>query len=154
MKTELMTVGAGCLWGVQSAFDKIKGVLSTIAGYEGGETKNPFYEDVCSNKTGHAEVVQIEFNPKKISYEKLLKIFWEIHDPTQLNKQGPDIGSQYRSIIFYHNEEQRKMAENSKNEMQKMLSNKIATIIKKSDKFYKAEDYHQNFLNKRNWRMC
>lgn len=154
MKTELATFGAGCFWGVQATFDKVKGVVSTLVGYEGGETKNPTYEDVCYNKTGHAEVIQIEFDPTKVSYEKLLKVFWEIHDPTTPNRQGPDIGSEYRSIIFYHNENQKELAEKSKEEMQKMLSDKIVTIIRKASVFYKAEDYHQKFLQENNRNVC
>jgi peptide-methionine (S)-S-oxide reductase len=147
---ESATFGAGCFWGVQKEFNKIEGITNTTVGYMGGNLKNPTYEDVCTNKTGHVEVVQIEFDPKIVSYEKLLDVFWKIHDPTQLNRQGPDVGTQYRSIIFYHNEEQKILAEKSKKKLQK--SNKfkkpIATEIKPSEIFYKAEEYHQNYLEK------
>ena len=135
---------AGCFWGVQMAFDKFEneGVLKTTVGYTGGKTKNPSYEDVCNGRTGHAESVFVEFNPKKISYEKLLEIFWMIHNPTQVNRQGPDIGSQYRSAIFYMNEKQRKSAEKSKTQIQKKYDKPIATEITKSSAFYPAEKYH------------
>ena len=147
---EKATFGAGCFWGVQKEFNKIKGIVNTTVGYMGGNLKNPTYKDVCTNKTGHIEVVQIEFDPKIVNYEKLLELFWKIHDPTQFNRQGPDIGTQYKSIIFYHNEKQKIIAEKSKEKLQK--SNKfkkpIATEIKPLDIFYKAEEYHQNYLEK------
>ena len=147
---EKATFGAGCFWGVQKEFNKIKGIVNTTVGYMGGNLKNPTYKDVCTNKTGHIEVVQIEFDPKIVNYEKLLELFWKIHDPTQFNRQGPDIGTQYKSIIFYHNEKQKIIAEQSKEKLQK--SNKfkkpIATEIKPLDIFYKAEEYHQNYLEK------
>ncbi|PNX49170.1 MAG: peptide-methionine (S)-S-oxide reductase [Thermoplasmata archaeon M9B1D] len=147
---EKATFGAGCFWGVQKEFNKIKGVTNTTVGYMGGNLKNPTYKDVCTNKTSHIEVVQIEFDPKIVNYEKLLELFWKIHDPTQLNRQGPDIGTQYKSIIFYHNEKQKIIAEKSKEKLQK--SNKfkkpIVTEIKPLDIFYKAEEYHQNYLEK------
>ena len=129
------------------AFDKFEneGVLKTTVGYTGGKTKNPSYEDVCNGRTGHAESVFVEFNPKKISYEKLLEIFWMIHNPTQVNRQGPDIGSQYRSAIFYMNEKQRKSAEKSKTQIQKKYDKPIATEITKSSAFYPAEKYHQKY---------
>ena len=147
---EKATFGAGCFWGVQKEFNKIKGITNTTVGYMGGNLKNPTYKDVCTNKTGHIEVVQIEFDPKIVNYEKLLELFWKIHDPTQFNRQGPDIGTQYKSIIFYHTEEQKIIAEKSKEKLQK--SNKfkkpIVTEIKPLDIFYKAEEYHQNYLEK------
>ncbi|PNX48512.1 MAG: peptide-methionine (S)-S-oxide reductase [Thermoplasmata archaeon M8B2D] len=147
---EKATFGAGCFWGVQKEFNKIKGIVNTTVGYMGGNLKNPTYKDVCTNKTGHVEVVQIEFDPKIVNYEKLLELFWKIHDPTQLNRQGLDIGTQYKSIIFYHTEEQKIIAEQSKEKLRK--SNKfkkpIVTEIKPSDIFYKAEEYHQNYLEK------
>ena len=147
---EKTTFGAGCFWGVQKEFNKIKGIVNTTVGYMGGNLKNPTYEDVCTNKTGHVEVVHIEFDPKIVSYENLLDVFWNIHDPTQLNRQGPDTGTQYKSVIFYHNEKQKILAEKSKDKLHK--SNKfkkpIVTEIKPLDIFYKAEEYHQNYLEK------
>lgn len=147
---EKATFGAGCFWGVQKEFNKINGILNTTVGYMGGNLKNPKYEDVCTNKTGHIEVIQIEFDPEIVTYEKILDVFWKIHDPTQFNRQGLDVGTQYKSIIFYHNEKQKILAEKSKENLQK--SNKfkkpIATEIKPTDIFYKAEEYHQNYLEK------
>jgi len=147
---EKATFGAGCFWGVQKEFNKIRGVTNTKVGYMGGNIKNPTYKDVCTNNTGHIEVVQIEFDPEIVNYEKLLELFWKIHDPTQFNRQGLDIGNQYKSIIFYHNEKQKIIAEKSKVKLQK--SNKfkkpIVTEIKPLDIFYKAEEYHQNYLEK------
>jgi len=136
------TFAAGCFWGIEASFRKLKGVTSTEVGYTGGTTKNPTYKDVCNKETGHAEAVQIEYNPKIISYQKLLKTFWKIHDPTQLNRQGFDIGSQYRSAIFYHNKEQKDLAEKSK-------PKNAVTEITKASKFYKAEEYHQQYLQKK-----
>jgi peptide-methionine (S)-S-oxide reductase len=146
--------GAGCFWGVEAAFQKIKGVKQTLVGYMGGHIKNPTYQQVCTDKTGHAEVVQILFNPKEVSYEQLLEIFWRMHDPTQLNRQGPDIGTQYRSIIFYHNKEQKKLAENSKNKLQKNYNKKIVTEIKPAKDFFPAEKYHQKYLEKKGLSSC
>ena len=145
MKLEKASFAAGCFWGVQAAFDKIKGVVKTTVGYTGGNLKNPSYEDVCSNKTGHAEAILAEFNSKIVSYEKLLEIFWKIHDPTTLNKQGLDIGTQYRSAIFYFNDEQRILALNSRDKEGKKYKNKIVTQIVKAKEFYPAEDYHQKY---------
>ncbi len=147
---EKATFGAGCFWGVEASFRKISGVVETKVGYMGGSLENPTYEDVCTDKTGHAEVVQIIYDESKISYDKLLDIFWNIHDPTQLNKQGPDIGTQYRSVVFYHNEEQRKIAEKSKKDLQslKKFRKTIVTEIKKAETFYPAEEYHQQYLKK------
>ena len=147
---EKATFGAGCFWGVQKEFNKIKGIVNTTVGYMGGNLKNPTYENVCTNKTGHVEVVQIQFDPTIVSYEKLLAVFWEIHDPTQFNRQGPDTGTQYKSVIFYHNEKQKNLAEKSKNKLQKSnrFKKPIATEIKPSEIFYKAEEYHQNYLEK------
>jgi peptide-methionine (S)-S-oxide reductase len=147
---EKATFGAGCFWGVQKEFNKIKGITNTTVGYMGGNLKNPTYKDVCTNKTGHIEVVQIEFDPEIVNYEKLLDLFWKIHNPTQFNRQGLDVGTQYKSIIFYHNEKQKISAIKSKEKLQK--SNKfkkpILTEIKPLDVFYRAEEYHQNYLEK------
>lgn len=153
---EKATFGAGCFWGVEETFRKIKGVKKTTVGYMGGFLKNPTYKDVCTDKTGHAEVVQIEYDPKEISYEKLLEIFWSIHNPTQLNRQGPDYGTQYRSIIFYHNEKQKKLAELSKNKIieSHKYSKPVVTEIKKASEFYIAEEYHQHYLQKKGLTGC
>lgn len=151
---EKATFGAGCFWHVEEAFREIKGVLKTEVGYIGGKMKNPKYEDVCTDETGHAEVVQVEFDPVIVPYDKLLKVFWTIHDPTQKNKQGPDEGTQYRSAIFYHSEEQKKTAEKSLKEEQKKHKEKIATEITKAGEFYKAEEYHQKYLMKRGLKTC
>ena len=147
---EKATFGAGCFWGVQAEFDKLDGVISTVVGFAGGSFDNPAYQDVCTGNTGHAEVLQIEFESEKISYKKLLNLFWEIHDPTTTNRQGPDVGSQYRSIILTHNKEQEESAVDSKNDLQKngIYNSKIVTEITPMDKFYKAEEYHQNYFNK------
>jgi peptide-methionine (S)-S-oxide reductase len=147
---EKAVFGAGCFWGVEAEFQKIKGVKSTIVGYMGGNLKNPTYEDVCTNKTGHAEVVKILYDPKSITYEELLEVFWKIHDPTQLNRQGLDFGDQYRSVIFYFNEEQKKIAYESKNKKQVELNNNITIVteITPAKDFYPAEEYHQKYLEK------
>jgi len=147
---EIATFGAGCFWGVEAAFQRIKGVTKTTVGYMGGNFKNPTYEDVCTDKTGHAEVVQVEFDSTKTSYEKLLDVFWNIHDPTQKNRQGVDIGTQYRSAIFYHTKEQKSLAEESKTRLTelKKFQKPIVTEIIKAGGFYKAEEYHQNYLKK------
>ena len=145
------TFAAGCFWGVEDKFRQIKGVISTVVGYTGGHFENPIYLDVCARITGHAEAVQIEYNPQEISYPELLNIFWQIHDPTTLNRQGPDRGEQYRSVIFYHNRAQEIMARSSKMELEKSgkYENKIVTEIKPATKFYLAEDYHQQYLEKK-----
>ena len=147
---ETATFGAGCFWGVEASFQKIKGVTKTTVGYMGGNLKNPTYEDVCTNKTGHAEVVQVKFDNSKISYDELLEVFWDIHDPTQKNRQGVDIGSQYRSVIFYHNMEQKSIAEKSKAKLNQLNKFKkpIVTEIIEAKEFYRAEEYHQDYLNK------
>lgn len=155
-KIEKAIFAAGCFWGVEEAFRNIKGVVSTRVGYAGGSLKNPSYEDVCTDKTGHAEVVEIEYDPSIVSYGKLLDAFWEIHDPTALNRQGPDIGSQYRSAIFYTNEDQRNEAALSKEKLEKSgkYDKKIATQITPALKFYPAEDYHQQYYMKRGIKSC
>ncbi|MBI3591219.1 MAG: peptide-methionine (S)-S-oxide reductase MsrA [Candidatus Melainabacteria bacterium] len=144
------TFGAGCFWHIEEEFKKLTGVMSTSVGFMGGDFKNPSYKDVCTGATGHAEVVHFEYDTKIISYEKLLEVFWNIHDPTTLNKQGPDIGTQYRSIIFFHNEEQEKTANASKIKLEKSgkFKNKIVTEIKPAQDFYKAEEYHQQYFEK------
>ena len=145
---EIATFAAGCFWGVEAEFQKIKGITKTTVGYTGGKTKNPTYEQVCTNKTGHAEAIQIMYNPEQIKYDRILEIFWNIHNPTQLNRQGPDIGTQYRSAIFYHSEEQKKIAEQSKESKQKQYNKKIVTEIIPAQEFYPAKEYHQKYLEK------
>lgn len=148
------TFAAGCFWHVEEAFRTVKGVITTTVGYMGGSMKNPSYDNVCMDRTEHVEVLQIEFNPAIISYEKLLDIFWKCHDPTQLNRQGSDVGTQYRSAILYHTEEQKKIAQQSKEKEQQKHSKKIATEIVKAGVFYKAEEYHQKYLMKRGLKTC
>jgi len=146
---EIAIFAAGCFWGVQKKFDLTSGVLETNVGYTGGHLDNPSYEDVCFQDTGHAEAIEIKYDPKIISYNELLDIFWKMHNPTTLNRQGPDIGKQYRSAIFYVDENQKKFAEESKKIMnEKIFSNKIVTEITQASKFYSAEDYHQKYLKK------
>ena len=145
------TFGAGCFWGVESNFRQIPGVVDARAGYLGGTLDNPTYEDVCTDRTGHAEVVQVTYDPQKVSYEKLLDAFWTMHDPTQLNRQGPDYGTQYRSAIFFHTPEQEAIAKRSKEEAQSSgrFKRPIVTEITPASKFYEAEDYHQRYFEKR-----
>ena len=142
-------LGAGCFWGVEEVFRKIDGVLDTKVGYAGGNFPNPTYQDVCSDNTRHAEVVRTEFDSTIISYQKILDHFWLCHDPTQLNQQGHDVGTQYRSVIFYLTDEQRAVAEDSKKNFQKKSSNQIVTEITKFSSFYLAEDYHQLYIQKK-----
>lgn len=153
---EKATFGAGCFWHVEAAFQNVKGVISTTVGYMGGNLKNPTYEDVCTDKTGHAEVLQIIYDPKIIAYEQLLKIFWSIHDPTQLNRQGLDIGTQYRSVIFYYSKQQKEIAEKSKKKLQETqkYTRPIVTEIIEAKEFYKAEEYHQKYLEKSGLKNC
>ncbi len=155
-KYEKASFAAGCFWGVESTFRDLKGVISTSVGYMGGSTDDPTYGDVCSGSTGHAETVQIIYDPSKISYEKLLDTFWNKHDPTTENRQGPDVGSQYRSIIFYYNEEQKRLAIESKNNLEESgkYNQPIVTEIIPAPKFYPAEDYHQQYLEKRGRKFC
>lgn len=154
-KTEKATFAAGCFWQVEEAFSKIKGVVSTMVGYTGGHIKNPSYEKVCTDETGHAEAVHVEFDSSKVSYEELLGVFWGIHDPTQLNRQGPDVGTEYRSAIFYHNKKQKKAAIASKERLEKSgrFREPIVTAIVSLSEFYKAEEYHQKYLEKRKSRI-
>ena len=144
--------GAGCFWGVEYNFSKLDGVNEVLSGYSGGKTPEPTYEQVCNNSTEHAEVVLIEFDESVISYEELLNSFWEKHDPTTLNRQGPDVGSQYRSAIFYFDNEQRNLAQKSLDKLQQKLEKKIVTEITKADTFWKAEEYHQKYFEKHNIR--
>lgn len=149
-KHEKATFAAGCFWGVEKIIKAIDGVISTVVGYSGGNSNSPTYEEVCAGKTGHAEAIEILFDPSKITYEELLEYFWRLHDPTQVNRQGGDIGTQYRSVIFYHDVRQREIAENSKAafESSGVFENKIATEIIEAGRFYPAEDYHQDYLEK------
>lgn len=153
---EKATFAAGCFWGVELDFRKVKGVIDTKAGYTGGTLKNPSYKDICNNKTGHAEAIEITFDPKKVSYSKLLDVFWSIHNPTTLNRQGLDFGTQYRSAVFYHNLKQKELALKSKEKLEKSkkYKNKIVTEIVKASKFYPAEEYHQRYLEKRGLAVC
>jgi peptide-methionine (S)-S-oxide reductase len=151
---EKATFGAGCFWGVEAAFRQVRGVLSTAVGYSGGHLENPTYKDVCSGRTGHAEVVQVEYDPAQVSYNDILKVFWENHDPTTLNRQGPDVGAQYRSAIFFHSPEQEAAAKASKEQMQSRYKNKIVTEIEPASEFYRAEEYHQQYLEKRGLAHC
>ena len=146
--TERGTFGAGCFWGVEAEFRKVDGVVEAAVGYSGGHTKNPSYGDVCSGATGHAEVVEVEYDPSKVSYEELLEIFWSNHDPTQVNRQGPDIGTQYRSVIFFHTPEQEAAARVSKEKAQKRFEKPIVTEIIPISEFYRAEEYHQRYFEK------
>src|ERR687888_2211632 len=154
MATEKATFGAGCFWGVEETFRKLKGVTSTAVGYAGGTKENPSYEDVCTDETGHAEVVQIEFDPAQISYDELLDVFWSNHNPTTLNRQGPDVGTQYRSVIFFHTPEQKEIAEASRERAQARFSRPIATEIVPASTFWRAEEYHQQYLVKRGLATC
>ena len=148
------TFGAGCFWGVEAAFRQLDGVTRTRVGYAGGALENPTYEDVCSHTTGHAEVVEVTYDPEKISYDQLLDVFWGKHDPTQLNRQGWDIGDQYRSVIFFADEEQQEAAVRSKGREQVNWSAPIVTQIEPAQTFYEAEDYHQQYLEKRGRSSC
>src|SRR5437773_8217174 len=150
------TFGAGCFWGVEAAFRQVDGVMKTEAGYEGGHLDNPTYEDVCSHKTGHAEVVEVTYDPEQVSYEELLGVFWAKHDPTQMNRQGWDVGDQYRSVVFVHDDEQRAAAERSKAELDASgrYRKPVVTAIEPAQTFYAAEDYHQQYLEKRGRSSC
>jgi peptide-methionine (S)-S-oxide reductase len=150
------TFGAGCFWGVEEEFRKVKGVQDTAVGYSGGTLPNPTYEDVCTDRTGHAEVVEVDYDPSQVSFDTLLDVFWNGHDPTQLNRQGPDVGSQYRSAIFYHTPEQEAAAKASKERLDKAgrFRRPIATTIEPAQTFWRAEDYHQRYLEKRGLGSC
>lgn len=151
---ETAIFAAGCFWGVQDYFDQVPGVTSTLAGYTGGHTKDPSYEQVCSHQTGHAEAVLIEFDPEVVSYESLVRHFFRIHDPTELNRQGPDIGDNYRSAIFYNSDSQRKIAEQELAKQQLTMKEKIVTELSPADIFYPAEDYHQHYSAKTGRGAC
>jgi peptide-methionine (S)-S-oxide reductase len=142
------TFGAGCFWGVEYVFRRVAGVTDVQSGYSGGHTENPSYEEVCSHTTGHAEVVQVTFDPERVTYEQLLEVFWAMHDPTQVDRQGPDVGDQYRSVVFAHSDEQRAAAEESKAKAQVRFDRPIATQIEPLDAFYPAEGYHQQYYAK------
>jgi peptide-methionine (S)-S-oxide reductase len=151
---EKATFAAGCFWEVEIVFERLEGVEKTTVGYIGGKIKNPTYEQVCTDETGHAEAVQIIYNSKIITYEQLLETFWMIHDPTQKNRQGPDIGTQYRSAIFYYNQDQKQIAEKLKKQKEKDLGINIQTEITPAKKFYPAEEYHQKYLKKQGLTSC
>lgn len=145
------TFGAGCFWGVEVAFRRVPGVTATTVGYAGGHVENPSYEQVCTGRTGHAEVVRVEYDPERVTYDELLEVFWSAHDPTQLNRQGPDVGTQYRSVIFVHDDEQERTARGSKERLEAggRFRRPIATRIEPAGAFWPAEDYHQRYLEKR-----
>jgi len=155
-QTEKATFGAGCFWGVEAAFRQLPGVISTQVGYAGGTLENPTYRDVCSDRTGHVEVVEVTYDPARVAYGDLLRIFWENHDPTQVNRQGPDVGTQYRTVIFYHSPEQRAAASASKADLERArkYGRPIATQIEPAGPFYRAEEYHQQYLEKRGLSTC
>jgi peptide-methionine (S)-S-oxide reductase len=154
--SETAMFGAGCFWGVEAAFQRVPGVLDTAVGYSGGEMANPTYKDVCTDETGHAEVVQVAYDPAKVTYQQLLDVFWQAHDPTQVNRQGPDFGSQYRSAIFFHSPEQEAVAKKSRDALDASgkLKRPIATEIIPASTFYRAEEYHQKYLQKRGVASC
>lgn len=153
---ELATFGAGCFWGVEEQFRKVDGVLETAVGYMGGWTHNPTYEQVCTDQTGHAEVVQLTFDPAKVTYEELLSLFFDLHDPTTLNRQGPDVGTQYRSVVFTHNQTQQEQAEAMKKRLEAshVYKKPIVTEIVPAKTFFRAEEYHQKYLQKRGLGSC
>ncbi len=154
MAVKKATFGAGCFWGVEAAFRRLDGVLGTRVGYAGGHTEGPTYDEVCRHGTGHAEVVEVTYDAEQIPYEQLLAVFWAEHDPTQLNRQGPDVGDQYRSVVFVHDEEQRRAAEASRDRVQARLTRPVVTQIEDAPPFWEAEDYHQRYLEKRGLASC
>jgi peptide-methionine (S)-S-oxide reductase len=153
---EKATFGAGCFWGVEAAFRELPGVVDAVSGYEGGTMDNPTYQDVCTDETGHAEVVEVTFDPTLTTYDKLLDAFWNLHDPTTLNRQGPDVGTQYRSVIFYHSPEQQAIAKASKQKLEASgrFRRPIVTQIVPAQTFNRAEEYHQRYLEKRGVKSC
>ena len=154
--TEKATFGAGCFWGVEETFRQTPGVIDAVSGYAGGALANPTYQDVCSGRTGHAEVVEVTYDPAKVRYEDLLKVFFENHNPTTLNRQGPDVGTQYRSAVFFHSPEQKMIAEKMKSELAKsgVFKKPIVTEVTPASTFYRAEEYHQRYLAKRGLSSC
>lgn len=156
MATEKATFGGGCFWGVEAAFRQIDGVTGTAVGYMGGALERPSYRDVCTDQTGHVEVVQVEFDPARVKYGTLLDAFWDLHDPTQLNRQGPDVGTQYRTVIFFHTREQEAAARNSKQRLEAsgLFRRPIVTEIVPAAEFWRAEEYHQQYLEKRGLATC
>jgi peptide-methionine (S)-S-oxide reductase len=156
MTTEIATFGAGCFWGVEAAFSRVPGVTEAVSGYSNGHTVNPTYKDVCTDETGHAEVVQVTYDPAKVSFEHLLEVFWGLHDPTQVNRQGPDFGSQYRTAVFFHTPEQEGIAKKVKATLDASgkFRKPIATEITAAGPFYRAEEYHQKYLEKRGATSC
>jgi peptide-methionine (S)-S-oxide reductase len=152
--TEKATFGAGCFWQVEVEYRNLPGVTDAVVGYEGGSLEDPSYQDVCTDRTGHAEVVQVEFDPDEVPYERLVELFFELHDPTQVNRQGPDVGSQYRSVVFFHTPEQKAVAEAVRGRYQPRFSRPIATEIVPAATFWPAEDYHQRYLEKRGLATC
>jgi peptide-methionine (S)-S-oxide reductase len=151
---ETASFGAGCFWQVEVEFRNTPGVVDAVVGYMGGNVENPTYEQVCTDRTGHAEVVEVKFDPDEISYEQLIDVFWGLHDPTQMNRQGPDVGTQYRSAIFVSSDEQREVAEASRERAQEGYDRPIATTIEPANSFWPAEDYHQRYLEKRGLATC
>jgi peptide-methionine (S)-S-oxide reductase len=151
---ETATFGAGCFWGVEAAFRQVPGVKEVTVGYSGGTTESPTYREVCSGRTGHAEVVQVEFDPDHVSYERLLDVLWDVHDPTQLNRQGPDVGSQYRSAVFVHSPEQETTARASRDRAQARLPRPVVTEITPASTFWPAEEYHQRYFEKHGITGC
>jgi peptide-methionine (S)-S-oxide reductase len=153
---ETATFGAGCFWGVEARFQQVPGVLETAAGYEGGKLDNPSYQDVCTDRTGHAEVVEVKFDPEKVSYQQLLDLFFELHNPTELNRQGPDWGSQYRSVVFFHSPEQEAAAKATIERLtrDKRFSKPIVTQVAPAQSFWRAEEHHQKYLEKRGMLSC
>jgi peptide-methionine (S)-S-oxide reductase len=156
MATETATFAAGCFWGVEAAFRLVEGVTDTSVGYVGGHTEQPTYQDVCSGRTGHAEAVQVRFDPDRVSYDDLLRVFWDNHDPTTPNRQGPDVGTQYRSAVFFHDESQEKAALASKDELDRSgrFRRPVVTEITPAGRFWPAEEYHQRYLEKRGLAQC
>ena len=153
---EVATFGAGCFWGVEAAFRRTPGVIDAAVGYSGGDLEKPTYKDVCTDETGHAEVVQVTFDPQKLNYSQLLDVFWKIHDPTQVNRQGPDFGKQYRTVIFFHSRDQEEIARKSKQALESSgkFRHPIATEISPVKTFWRAEEYHQRYLEKRGAESC
>jgi peptide-methionine (S)-S-oxide reductase len=152
--TETATFGAGCFWQVEVEYRNLPGVTDAAVGYMGGNLENPTYQDVCTDRTGHAEVVQVEFDPDEVPYERLVELFFELHDPTQVNRQGPDVGTQYRSVIFFHTPEQEAIAESVRDRLQPRFKNPVATQIEPAATFWRAEEYHQRYLEKRGLATC